>query len=148
MSACSSWTRAHPRDAGRRPVPGGQDHQGVEDVGVEPGGVARASWRRSTAAASRPQIGLGLELVLEVAHAEGDVAGLVLQGQVGDPPGDRIGGVGLEEGQQVEERSLPEDRQQERGGGEVGLVEQGLQRRPAAGARDAERAAAEQRPGG
>ena len=88
------------------------------------------------------------DVVLEVAHAEGHVAGLVLEGQVGDAAGDRVGGVGLEEGEEVEERSLARGPTSRNAAGEVGLVEQGLQGRPPTDTRRAERAAAEQGPAG
>ena len=57
------------------------------------------------------QRGVDGGLVLQVAHPEGDVTGLVLAGELGDLARHRVGGVLVEEGQQVEEGALTQYRQ-------------------------------------
>ena len=95
-----------------------------------------------------PVRGIVGEVLAQVAERESDVAGLVVPGQSGDPAGDRIRSAPFEERKQGQEAALAEDREQERRGGPVGLVEQGLQRRPAAVARHPEGLAASAPPGG
>ena len=139
MSRWSSCTACQPAaTAVGRDGAGGQQHQGVEDLVVEPGGGPQ----RGVAAFDGPgqagaKVGLDLGVALEVAERERHVAGLVLAGEVGDATGQRVGGVALEEAEQRHERALAHHRQQERRRGEVGLVEQRLQRRPAADGRQA-----------
>ena len=93
---------------------------------------ASASWRRSTAARSRPRsAGSSPAWCSQVRDPERDVPGLVDARQPGDLPGDRVGRVVVEERQQRQEAALAEHREQERGQREVGLGEQRRQRRPA-----------------
>ena len=88
------------------------------------------------------------QLELQVRHAEGNVPRLVLGGEPRNLPSDRVGPVGLEEAQQIEETALAKDRQQERGEGEIGLVDECLERRLSTGRGEPEPAALEQRASG
>ncbi len=121
----------------RRPVGvgalGGEQDEGVEHVVVEPGRVLQGAVAPLDGAGEAvAQVGFEREVAFEVGHRERDVAGLVVARQVGDAAGQRVGGVAFEEAEQREERALAHHRQEERGDGEVGLVEQRLQRGPAA----------------
>jgi hypothetical protein len=103
-------------DGRRRPCAGGEQHQRVEHVDVEPGvvrqGIVAPFDRCPKLAAQR---GIAGGLMFEVCHAEGDVTCLVHPGQAGDLTGDRIGSVRVQECEQRKEIALAEDRQQERG---------------------------------
>jgi hypothetical protein len=97
----------------------------------------------------RPQTGpqrwVQPTLMLEVGHAEGDVARFVLSCEVGYAPRDRVRCVGLEETEQTEKSPFAQHREQKRRQGKVGLLEQGGERRPSARTRDAQRPAAQRR---
>lgn len=88
---------------------------------------------------SAPQLGLDGHPVLEMGLPEGDVAGFVLQRQMGDPGRDRVGRVLVQEGEEVQEGAFAQHGEQELGEGEVGLIQERLQRRPATHRRPAHR---------
>ncbi len=63
-------------------------------------------------------------LLGEVGDSERHVSALILLGQPGDLPGDRIRRMIDQETEEIDEGSLTQYRQQERGEGEVRLLEQ------------------------
>jgi len=120
-------------EGGCGPLAGGEDHQGVEDIGVEARGV-REGVMASLDGRPQPgaQCGVAFGVVGQVRDAERDVPGLVLVGESHDLAGDRVGGVLVEEGEQVQEAALAQHREQERGQREVRFGEQRGKRRPPA----------------
>ena len=76
-------------------------------------------------------------------HPERYVACLVAQCQPGHVRGDGVRRVPVQEPEQIQEGAFAEYRQQESGRGEVRLIQEGLQRGPAAGAGGPEQTAAE-----
>ena len=95
-----------------------------------------ASCRRRIASARRgSKAGVAAQMLAEMRETERDVARFVLRGEPGHRRGDRIRCVPLDEPQQREERALAEHRQQERRDGELGLVDQRLERRLSASRR-------------
>ncbi len=129
----------------RRP-PGRPGRRGRTRPTGRPSTPARRGVAARPPPAARPQRRVGPEVLAQVPHGEGDVAGLVLEGEVGDAGGHGIGRVALEERQERQKRPLAQHRQQEGGDRPVRLVEQGLQRRPATGPGDPELAPAESGP--
>ena len=61
-----------------------------------------------------------------MGEAERDVTRLVLERELRDAPRDRVGSVRFEEREQRQECALAQHRQQERGDGEIGLVDERL----------------------
>ncbi len=115
-------------DGGRGPVASGQDDEGIEDLLVEAGrGGERVVASMDRRTESVPERGFSGEMVFEMGHAVGDVTRFVLEGEVRDLGGDRVGSVTIEEREEVQEAAFAEHGEQERRQDEVGLVEQGLE---------------------
>ena len=84
---------------------GGEQHEGVEHLVVEPG-RARAGRRgaaRPLGPGGRGARGRARAWRSRWAEREGNVAGLVVAGEVGDPAGHRVGCVAFEEAEQRQE---------------------------------------------
>ena len=111
-----------------RPLAGGEDREGVVDRVRQAGGGSQGVMAPPHGRGQLPsERGVAPEVLAQVAHGEGHVAGFVLKGEVGDAGGDRIGGVALDEGEQGEERPLAEHGEEKGGDGPLGLVEECLQ---------------------
>ena len=94
-----------------------------------------SSSKRCSTALRRLRLNLGLhgQAMLQVCHAEGHVPRLVARGQTADLPRDRVGGMLVQEVQQVHEAALAEHRQQEGRLREIPGLEERAQRGLAAG---------------
>ena len=101
-------------DCLRLPAPRGEEDEGVEDLLIQAGRlrqrVVPPLGRRRKAP---EQAGVERGGVLQVPDAEGDVACLVLGGEFGHLPRQGVGRVAFEEPEQIQERPLAEDREQE-----------------------------------
>jgi hypothetical protein len=108
---------------------GGNQDQRVEHLLVQArGGGERVVPLLHCLRQAAAQVGLGLQPVQQVRHAQRHMASFVARSQPGNLSRQRIGGIGGQKVQQVDEAAFAQHRQQESGDGEVWLVQQALQR--------------------
>ena len=126
-----------------RPRAGCEEDEGVEDFGVEAGGVGeRGVTALDRGGEAREERGIVGDVAAEMREAERDVARFVLGREAGDVTRACVGRVIADEPEEREEAAFAEDGEQEARDCEVGLVEQGRERRLATRGGEAERRAA------